>query len=61
MTSMVLCGELGEIWMVWISTWIISKDIDDNFFWFTITGQQSPDESGVSYPLNVGQIMMKFK
>ncbi len=37
---------------------IISKDTGDNYFWFTIAGQQSPDEGGVTYQLNIGKIIM---
>jgi len=40
---------------------IISKNTGENYFWFTIAGQQSPKEGGVTYQLNIGKIIMELK
>jgi len=37
---------------------IISKDVGKDYFWFTISGQTSPDKGGVTYQLNLGKITM---
>ncbi|MDG6219439.1 MAG: hypothetical protein QCI00_08365 [Candidatus Thermoplasmatota archaeon] len=37
---------------------IISKDTGSNSFWFTIAGQQSASEGGVSYRLNLGKMIL---
>jgi len=39
---------------------IISKGTGPDSFWFTIAGQQSPDEGGVSYQCNIGKIRVKL-
>lgn len=40
---------------------IISKNTEKDSFWFTIAGQQSPDEGGVTYQLNIGKMIMELK
>jgi hypothetical protein len=40
---------------------IISKDTGSNYFWFTIAGQQSASEGGVSYRLNLGKMILNLR
>ena len=37
---------------------IISKNTSRDSFWFAIAGQQSPNEGGVTYQLNIGKIIL---
>ena len=40
---------------------IISKDVGADYFWFTIAGQTSPHEGGVTYQLNLGKMIMSLR